>query len=339
MAGEVTVDLDKVAELEEAERKKLADAKGGDVAIVDAPKGDDPPPKKKPEDIQRGNEESVDDLKRRLDEATGRAVAAEGRAATAEQTAMAARGEVRKTQLQTIDDTISALTDKSGMLKARLIEAQAAQDWATAADIQEQFTTTTTDIANLRADKVRAESRPEVRGEPLRSGDPAEDLARFMVSNGAPKSAEWVRRHPEYARDPVKYQGMVGAHNVAIAKGLVPDTDTYFAHVEQLLGIGHSDAPPPRTDQNGGGNNGTGGGSADGGSMSGASQPTGGRQTQPAAAPPSRGAAANGTGSGSRTVTLTSEEADIARMNKQTPEEYWRNKQALIREGKIGKPN
>ncbi len=339
MAGEVTVDLDKVAELEEAERKKLADAKGGDVAIVDAPKVDDPPPKKKAEDIQRGNEESVDDLKRRLDEATGRAVAAEGRAAAAEQTATVARGEVRKTQLQTIDDTIASLTREKDMLKARLIEARRAQDIDAEVDLNEQFTTMTTDLANLKADKVRAESRPEPRTESARSGDPAEDLARFMVSNGAPKSAEWVRKHPEYARDPVKYQGMVGAHNVAIAKGLVPDTDTYFAHVEQLLGIGHSDAPALRNDQNGGGNNGTGGGADDGGSMSGASQPTGGRQTQPAAAPPSRGAAASGGGSGSRTVTLTQEEADMARNMKQTPEEYWRNKQALQKEGKLGKLN
>jgi hypothetical protein len=44
-------------------------------------------------------------------------------------------------------------------------------------------------------------------------------------------------------------------------------------------------------------------------------------------------------GSRSNVVTLSALEVETAEANGMTPEEYARNKLALIREGKIGKPN
>lgn len=315
MADEVTVDLDKVEELE---KKRMADGGAAAEPVITEERKDDP------EAIQRGNEESVDDLKKRLAEANQRAADATARAAQAEGTAHQARTAVHQTQIQIIDDAIESTGREKDLVKTRLIEAQNAQDWALAADLQEQFTTMTADIANLKAKKIDVETRPPP-ADPVTTqrADPVENLAHFMETNGSPRSAAWVRAHPEYARDQKKYAAMLAAHNVATnIEGLDADTDEYFAHVEKTLKIRSAE-------------------SGDAGAESGAAVATGGRQAggAPPAAPPSR----SGNGSSStrtgRFATLTPDEAEIARNNKQTPEEYWLAKQALIKEGKIGKPH
>ena len=310
MADEVQVDLDKVEEL-------LKKASGEDAApeVIE---------ERKPADIQKGNEDSVDELRKRLEEANNRAAQATQRASEAEGAAHRARTTVHQTQVEMITDTIDATTREKDLVKTRLIEAQAAGDHALAADLQEQFITMTTDIANLKAKKIDVETRPPpAEPQTTQRTDPVEGLAHFMDTNGAPRAAAWVRAHPEFARDPKKYAAMLAAHNVATnIEGLEAETDEYFAHVEKTLKL------QPAAGREG--------------AESTASQATGGRQVgaAPPAAPPSR----SGNGSSStrtgRVTTLTREEAEIAVLNKQTPEEYYAEKQALIREGKmIGKPH
>ena len=311
MADEVQVDLEKVEELQ----KKLA-AEGGTETTTTV--------ETKPEDVERTNEESVDELKKRLAEANQRAADATHRAAQAEGTVHQARTAIHKNQIETINDAIESTGREKDLIKTRLIEAQNAQDWQLAADLNEQFTTMTADIANLKAKKIDVETRPPP-AEPTvqRATDPVEGLAHYMDTNGAPRAAAWVRAHPEYARDQTKYRRMLAAHNLAETDGHPAETDGYFAAVEKTLGIQPAVA------------NGA------GGAESGAAEATGGRQVSsaPPAAPPSR----SGNGSSStrtgRFATLTADEVEIARNNKQTNEEYWLAKQALIKEGKIGKPH
>ncbi len=316
MADEVQVDLDKVDELQ----KKLAEGGTEQVVMAEERKDD-------PEAVRRGNEESVDDLKKRLDEANRRAADATARAAQAEGTVHQARTAIHKNQIETINDAIESTGREKDLVKTRLIEAQNAQDWALAADLQEQFTTMTADIANLKAKKIDVETRPPpAEPQTVQRTDPVESLAHYMDTNGAPRAAAWVRAHPEYARDQNKYRRMLAAHNMVMTDENAPadESDEYFRRVEAQLGI-----TPAGTTTNGSG------------AHSDAAQATGGRQVgaAPPAAPPSR----SGNGSSStrtgRFVTLTADEAEIARNNKQTPEEYFLAKQALIKEGKIGKPH
>ena len=309
MADEVQVDLDKVDELQ----KKQGDESTAEPLVAE---------ENDTKDIERGNEEGVAELKKKLAEANQRAADATHRATQAEGTAREARTTVHNTQIQLIDDAIESTGREKDLVKTRLIEAQNAQNWEIAADLQEQFTTMTADIANLKAKKIDVETRPPP-AEPVttRRSDPVESLAHFMDTNGAPRAAAWVRAHPEYARDQNKYRRMLAAHNLAETDGLTAETDEYFDSVNRTLGI-----QPV----------------ASNGVASEASQAIGGRQVSsaaPPAAPPSR----SGNGSSStkmgRFATLTPDEAEIARNNKQTPEEYWLAKQALIKEGKIGKPH
>jgi len=75
--------------------------------------------------------------------------------------------------------------------------------------------------------------RGAVEQMPVSSGDPLEDhLARFTD-----RTAQWMRKNPEWVTDPRKNAKVTGAHNFAISEGLTPDTDEYFEYVERKIGM------------------------------------------------------------------------------------------------------
>jgi phage I-like protein len=105
---------------------------------------------------------------------------------------------------------------------------------------------------------------------------------------------------------------MIGAHTMAIADGLQPDSDAYFAAIEQSLGMrasAQAQADP----------------------VSQASQAAP-RRSAPPAAPVSRSGAP---GTPANTVRLTAEEVDVARSLGMTPVDYAQHKRALIRDGRM----
>ena len=143
------------------------------------------------------------------------------------------------------------------------------------------------------------------------SNDPVEQVASQL----SPRSAAWVRSHPEYVRDPVKYESMLRAHNVAVAEGYAPDSDAYFQYVESRLGFRNEPKAEPEAEP-----------------TSAAAKPAQKRQAAPAA--PSSSVAGSGSG---RTLVarLSAEEREIAEMLKITPEEYAKHREDLRKEGKI----
>jgi len=67
-------------------------------------------------------------------------------------------------------------------------------------------------------------------------------LSGHLDQTGFPKSAEWIRSHPEAVRDQAGIDGIDGAHRIAVNRfKLIPETDAYFDKIEELLGVG--DAP------------------------------------------------------------------------------------------------
>ena len=121
-----------------------------------------------------------------------------------------------------------------------------------------------------------------------------------------------MRRNPQFATDNRLYQKMLAAHNLAVADGIDPDTDDYFASIEDTLRIRSRNEYEDAT--------------------SSAAKPLQ-RRSAPPAAPVSR----SGTPTGTRPnrVTLTAEEREMASMMGMTPEEYGRNKLALKKEGRM----
>lgn len=240
---------------------------------------------------------------------------AEMRATHAMQQAQEAQGHVQTTNLQLVSSAIDTLKRETDILKANLRASMASGDYSAAADAQEALADVKAKMLQLENGKAALED--EIRRPIQRVNPPPTDPVEALASQLSPRSAAWVRAHPEYARDQRLFQKMVAAHNLVTADGIPADSDDYFDSVERVLGV----SAAPNT-----------GGAASESPMSAASAPAQ-RRSSPAAAPVSR----SGTGGGSRpnVVRLTAEEREMAQMMGQTPEEYARNKHALIKAGKI----
>jgi hypothetical protein len=256
--------------------------------------------------------EGIEKLKKQLADEKSAREAAERRAQTAAESEARARGEVQTTQLDLVKNAIEQLTQNSDALESQYADAASSADWGTAAKIQRQMAANAAKLQQLEAGKTQLERapKPEVRAP--------EDEVEAFAARCTPKSAEWVRSHPEYVRDPKKNRMMIAAHELALAKGHTADTSDYFESIERTLDLRKD---PQRVE------------ASDDPTVEAASKPTP-RKGSPPAAPPSRSGSAGGS-SNPNSVRLSPAELEIAAMNDQTPEEYAKAKLSLKKEGRL----
>lgn len=260
-------------------------------------------------------DDAVTKLRADLDAANRRAEAAEHSARTARAVAGQAGDEVRQGHLNVINAGIEKLKQDKLILRQNYAAALAENDHDKAAEINDLMSETNSKLLALETGKVNFENAaPQQSQQPQRTGDPVEDMANTLT----PKSAAWVRAHPEYARDPEKTVAMIAAHNLARSiHKLENESPEYFAFVEKTLGIGSTDAPPaarhpvqtstPASSE----------------PLSAAARPA----TQPSPAAPSRGSRST------NTIRLTKDQIEAAKISGITPKEYAQN---LIEEKKKG---
>ena len=253
---------------------------------------------------------TLDALKAQLEEERRARQEAQRRASEAEYSAYEAKGEVQDTSLHLVSNAIDTVIQNNNILKANYRDAMAMGDFDTAADIQSEMSSNAAKLLQLEQGKQALENQPRQPAPTPYVADPVEALASQL----SPRSADWVRRNPEYATDPRLYQKMLAAHNLAMADDIPADSDDYFAAIEDTLRI--------RRQDNGG----------DYDAMADAAKPTQ-RRSAPPAAPVSR--SGGGGGSKPNRVTLTAAEREMASMMGMTPEEYGRNKLTLQKEGKL----
>jgi len=246
-------------------------------------------------------EEGVDDLKQRLEAAEARAKAAETARHSAEMAAHEARGTVQETNLQLVTNAIDTLRQSNEIAKANYKAAMSNGDYDAAAGYQEDMSTHAAKLLQLEQGKQALESAPAPAAPVSRPSDPVEAFASQL----SPRSADWVRRYPQFVTDPRLNQKMIAAHNLAVADGHAADSDEYFEAVESVLGVRKA----PANDE----------------ALSTAAR----RSTPPPAAPVSRETR------GGNVVRLSGEEREMAAMMKMTPEEYAKNKVALKKEGRL----
>ena len=279
--------------------------------------GDDPKPA---EDIivEKSEEKTPADpveapleaLKKQLEEERQGRQEAMRRASEAEQSAYAAQGEVQDTSLHLVSNAIDTVRQNNNILKSNYREAMAMQDFDTAADIQAEMSANAARLLQLEQGKQALENQPRQPAPKPYQADPVEALASQL----SPRSADWVRRNPQYATDPRLYQKMIAAHNLAMADDIPADSDDYFDAIEDTLRMRRQDN------------------SRDYDAMADAAKPTQ-RRSAPPAAPVSR----SGGGGGSKPdrVTLSAAEREMASMMGMTIDEYGRNKLILQKEGKL----
>jgi hypothetical protein len=278
--------------------KVVADANGTDIRVEDAP--EEAP-------VEVSAEDGLAEFKRKYEDERAARIDAERRAQAASEQVHRASNEVDDTNLRLVESAINTIKNDSAALKARYRDAMSAGDFDHAAEVQEAMSHNAARLLQLENGKQAMENRPRQAPPPAYT-DPVEAFASQLT----PQSASWERKHPEFVTNPRLNQKMIAAHNLAMADGVEADTPEYFGYVEGILGVRASSGNETAT--------------------SAAAAPTQ-RRASPPAAPVSR----NGTGTGSRpnVVRLTADEREMASLMGQTPEEYAKNKIALVKAGKI----
>lgn len=263
-------------------------------------------------------EEAMAALKKQLEERDASVAEANARAAHAEASArqasdgyVRAQTDTRTANMNMVNTAIETVKREAEMLEGSLANAMQAQDFAAAAKIQTHISTNAAKLVQLETGKEAMEAEAKL---PIKRMDPPKDPVEALASQLSPRSATWVRAHPEFARDQRLQQRMVGAHNVAVSENLAADSDAYFERVETILGLKQPQRQEEQEDP-----------------LSEASAPS--QRRAPAAAPVSR----SGTGNGKRpnSVTLTPEEREVAAMNGMSDREYAEQKLKLIKEGRL----
>ena len=258
----------------------------------------------------------IEALKQQLEMERVARAEAEKRARMAENTASKASYEVQDSNLQLIVSAIDSVNRTNAMLKRDYAAAMQAGAFDQAAEIQSQMSINGAKLLQLENGKAALSER--LKNPPQQQPEMPADPVEAVASQLSPRSAAWVRAHPECVRDKRLYMKMVGAHNIAVADGFQADTDEYFAEIERQMGYRKPRTAVQQDDEE------------EPTSM--AAKPMA-RKAPPPAAPSSR-AASNGSG-GRNTVTLTREEREMAGIMGMTPEEYAKNKIALKKEGKL----
>ena len=245
--------------------------------------------------------------------------AAEQQARANAEAAQRSRSETQDTQVSLVANAIEQAKQNATILQGQYADAMQNGDYARVAALQ-------MDMSKLAAQQMALENGLDQlkRAPPpqMQAPDPVEEMARNVAQSGAPKSAQWIRAHPEYARDPRLLRRMMAAANLAETDGLAVDSDAYFAHVEKTLGLRDEPLPGERP------------------LPVEAAAPSGGRDVAPPAAPASRGA--NGRGSSPNRITLTPEQREVALGSKrpgetdlQAMQRYGQNLTTLIKEGRL----
>jgi hypothetical protein len=286
---------------------------------------EDDQPEKKPDDIevikaeevvepQKTEKNEVDsaiaELRQQLEAEKQARLKAEKEAHAMAQREVAAKNEVQDTNLQLISNAIDTVKQNNSILESQLAEAMAINDHRTAAQIQTAISTNAAKLLQLEQGKTALESQPKsVAPERPAISDPVEALASQL----SPRSADWIRRNPQFARENSKFQKMIAAHQLAMADGIAPDSDEYFEAIEQTLKI----RPQAEAKQ--------------------AEDPTdvAAKVTQKRTAPPVAPVSRGDSSGRNNVVKLTSEEREMARNMGMTDQEYGKHKLALQREGRL----
>lgn len=268
-------------------------------------------------------DEGVASLQTQLAAERARAAAAEADRDRLAKQVQSSETAVADSRITVIDSAIRANNSEKDQVLASIRAAKEAGDYD--AEIKAIDRLQVLNYNNRRMEEGKAElgrRAEEAKHRPAAPANPVDAMVQGMTS----RSGAWVRSHPEFATDPARYSAMMEAHYGAVARGLTPDTDQYFAEVETKLGLRAAPVrvpdpepapvtPPPR------------------------------REVAPSPAPVSR--AANGAGApglpdgismlDNGQYRLSPAAREAASMSGLTDAEYLKNALALQKEGRLGR--
>lgn len=257
-----------------------------------------------PEKTEISPEDGIKELKLSLERERLARVEAERRAQQQAAQAHLMTREVEDNQRQMLSSALEMVNNERTMLRAQYAEAMSQGNYAMVAEINDRMNdlAVKANVIEQGREAMENQKKQPVTQQPYQA-DPVETFASQLT----PRSASWVREHPEFVRDAKLNRKMIAAHELAVADGIEPDTDEYFDYVENTLGVNRAaaqEAPKPQ------------------------------RRAAPASAPVSR-SGMNSDGSRPNVIRLSAEQREMAEMMGMTPEEYARNMRDLKREGRM----
>jgi hypothetical protein len=264
-------------------------------------------PEEEPEAPQE-EEPYITELKRQLAEEKAARIKAEQQTHQAHRETHKAKSEVEETNLQLVVNAIDTVNRDIELLSQAHTFALQSGDFDRATKIQREMSASEAKLLQLENGRQAMENAPRQPEPQMAPADPVEAFASQL----SPRSADWVRKHPEFVRDPRLNAKMIAAHNLAVADGIPTDTDDYFAAIEETLKVTPKPVQTDTDDQY-------------------AAKAVRRRDAAPAAAPANRG----GQSASSNVVRLSAQEREMAEMMGMKPEDYAKNKVALKKEGKI----
>ena len=265
-------------------------------------------PEEAPEAPQEEEPAYITELKRQLAEEKAARIKAEQQAHQANRETHKAKSEVEETNLQLVVNAIDTVNRDIELLSQAHTFALQSGDFDRATKIQREMSANEAKLLQLENGRQAMENAPRQPEPQMAPADPVEAFASQL----SPRSADWVRKHPEFVRDPRLNAKMIAAHNLAVADGIPTDTDDYFAAIEETLKVTPKPVQTDTDDQY-------------------AAKAVRRRDAAPAAAPANRG----GQSASSNVVRLSAAEREMAEMMGMKPEDYAKNKVALKKEGKI----
>jgi len=250
-------------------------------------------------------EEGIEELRKKLEEERLARQEAEKRAREAQTAATKAANETGEHRISLVSSALDNLKREQDYLKANIKELMVVGDYDRAVEMQEAFQLNINKMVQLQngLDEMKREPVKQVE-QPQHDGPTVDDLIQRVT----PRSAQWLERNRSHIQDSRTIRIMARAHEDAIDHGIIPESDAYFGFLENRLGLNKAQPrQEPRYEEQEP-------------VMSAASAPTQ-RRSAPAAAPVSRSGSVGS--SNSRTIRLTAEQVEAAKISGLTPKEYY----------------
>jgi hypothetical protein len=152
---------------------------------------------------------------------------------TAHRTQQDARKNVLDSRLSSLETGISAAEAEAQSAEEAWAAAMSSGDYAAAARAQRRMQRAENNLTRLEDAKGDLEGSRQNR---MAQPPPADPVEAFIQGRTA-RTASWLRAHSDHIIDPAKNRAMERAHHSALGAGFEPDTDEYFSHVEERLGL------------------------------------------------------------------------------------------------------
>ena len=212
--------------------------------------------------------------------------------------------DVLRDRLQKAKEHLAA--EKQARMEAEKLANQATVE---VKENQVHLVSNAIDILNRERDNIKHNMKNQPAPQQPMAPEP-DDIVENLIRQVSPRSARWLDRNRDNLNSVKALRIMERAHGDALDNEIEPDSDEYFKFIEKRLGIGKT---PPKQQvryeyQD-----------DDEPIMSAASEATS-RRSAPPAAPVSR---SQQMGQNSRTVTLTADQAEAARISGLTNQQYW----------------